>query len=271
MRLHLIGCEVFYREICHLVARSPHQIDVRFLSKGLHNLIAPMMRERVQDAIDAGESERYDAVLLGYGLCGLGLAGIAARTTQVVMPRAHDCITVLLGSRKRYSEHALANPGTYFLSSGWIERNGTPESEWQLTPLISSGPAVVYEDLVTKYGEDNAKFLWTELCGPPKHYSSIAFIPMGVEPADQFRRTAQERAERNGKKYVELKGDLSLLERLLNGPWNEDFLTLQPGESLRATYDDSIVVGEAPGSAVHADASAASPAPAKPGAGTPET
>jgi hypothetical protein len=241
VRLHLISCEVFYREICHVVARSPHQVTIRFLSKGLHNLAGPAMRQRIQDAIDACDSSGNDAVLMGYGLCGLGLAGIIARSAPVVIPRAHDCITVLLGSRKRYASYALENPGTYFLSSGWIERNGTPESEWQLSPFLSSGPTVVYDDLVAKYGEDNAKFLWMELCGPPKQYSSLAFIPMGVEPTEQFRRKARERAERKGMKYLELKGDMTLLERLVNGPWEKDFVVLQPDESLMPTYDDEIM------------------------------
>jgi hypothetical protein len=247
MRFHLVSCEVFYREICHVVARSRHEVDLRFLSKGLHNLAGPLMRQRIQDAIDSGDERGYDAVLLAYGLCGLGLAGIQARSAPVVMPRAHDCITLLLGSRSRYADYALANPGTYFLSSGWIERAGTLETEKQLTPLLSTGPAVVYDDLVAKYGEDNAKFLWTELCGPSKYYTSIAFIPMGVEPTEQFRRRAQERAESRGMSYVELKGDMTLLERLVNGPWDNDFQVLRPGEALRPTYDDAVIGSEKPG------------------------
>ena len=41
----------------------------------------------------------YDAILLGYGLCGNGLAGVTARHTRLVLPRAHDCIGILMGSR----------------------------------------------------------------------------------------------------------------------------------------------------------------------------
>ena len=37
-RLKLIACEVLYREMCDAVARSPHQVDVEFLPKGLHDL-----------------------------------------------------------------------------------------------------------------------------------------------------------------------------------------------------------------------------------------
>ena len=246
MRFHLISCEVFYREICHVMARSRHEVDLRFLPKGLHNYAGLSMRQRIQDCIDAGDARGYDAVLLGYGLCGLGLVGIQARSAPVVLPRAHDCITVLLGSRERYAEYALANPGTYYLSSGWIERNGSEEGERQLTPLLSTGPAVVYEDLVAKYGEDNAKFLWNELYGPAKHYGSISFISMGVEPTEHFRSLARRRAESWGVGYQELKGDMNILERLINGPWDGDFQVIRPGEALRPTYDDAIVGAETP-------------------------
>ena len=44
MRILLIGCEVIIRELCDAVARSPHVVDARFLSKGLHDRGARVMR-----------------------------------------------------------------------------------------------------------------------------------------------------------------------------------------------------------------------------------
>ena len=38
MQLKLIACEIFYREMCAAVARSPNQVDVEFLPKGLHDI-----------------------------------------------------------------------------------------------------------------------------------------------------------------------------------------------------------------------------------------
>ena len=241
MRLKLISCEIFYREMCAAVARSPHLVDLEFLPKGLHDIGSAKMSARLQEAVDAVDAERYEAVLLGYALCGTGLVGLTARAIPLVLPRAHDCITLLLGSRERYAEFAVEHPGTYFLSSGWIERSGTEDSERQLTPLLTTGPSVVFDDLVAKYGEDNAKFLWNELYGPSKYYTSIAFIPMGVEPTEHFRRIAMERAESRGISFQELKGDMTLLERLVNGPWDDDFQVFRPGETIRPTYDEAII------------------------------
>ena len=105
MRLKLISCEILFREICHLVARSPHLIDVEFLPKGLHDIAGKGMCERIQSVLDAVDESVYDATIMGYALCGMGLAGLTARTKPVVLPRGHDCITLFLGSRARYQEY----------------------------------------------------------------------------------------------------------------------------------------------------------------------
>ena len=52
MRILLIGCEVLIRELCDAIVRSPHVVDARFLTKGLHDRGARVMREGVQAAID---------------------------------------------------------------------------------------------------------------------------------------------------------------------------------------------------------------------------
>ena len=122
MRLKLISCEVLYREMCATVARSPHQVDVEFLPKGLHDLGGSVMCGRVQQAVDRVDSERYEAVVFGYALCGNGIVGLTARTLPLVIPRAHDCIALLMGSRQRYQSYFQQNPGVYFRSTGWLER-----------------------------------------------------------------------------------------------------------------------------------------------------
>ena len=57
MRILLIGCEVIIRELCDAVTRSPHVVDARFLSKGLHDLGARAMRAGLQAAIDEVEAD----------------------------------------------------------------------------------------------------------------------------------------------------------------------------------------------------------------------
>ena len=68
MRILLIGCEVIIRELCDAITRSPHVVDARFLSKGLHDLGAkamhrafrrPSMRPRLTPGNMGGVPESY--------------------------------------------------------------------------------------------------------------------------------------------------------------------------------------------------------------------
>jgi hypothetical protein len=52
---------------------------------------------------------------------------------------------------------------------------------------------------------------------------------------------AQADAARRGWNFERLAGDMVLIRRLLNGDWNEDFLILEPGQSVAMTYDESIL------------------------------
>src|SRR5579872_1600125 len=132
MRLKLISCEVFYREFNTVVARSPHTIDAEYLPKGLHDIGTKGMSECLQEKIN-GVDASYDAILMGYGLCNNGIVGLSSPHTKIVVPRAHDCITLFLGSKERYMDYFENNPGVFFQTTGWIERGEASGELSQLT------------------------------------------------------------------------------------------------------------------------------------------
>jgi hypothetical protein len=242
MRLKIISCEVFTRELCDAAARSPHQIDLQFLPKGLHDIGCSLMCSRLQTAIDAVDASMFDMILLGYGLCNNGIAGLIARTLPLVVPRAHDCMTLFFGSRERYEEYFRQSPGTYFLTTGWIERGEATGELRQLSIQHTSGMDLTYSELVEKYGEDNAQFLYEQLCDQTKHYRRLTFIEMGLEPNGSFRETARERAREKGLEFSIEQGNLRLIHALVNGPWEErEFLTVRPGERIVTDFSNGLV------------------------------
>ena len=244
MRLKLISCEIFYREMCAVVAHSPNMVDVEFLPKGLHDIGSDKMLARLQAVLDTVDDARYDAILLGYGLCGMGLVGLTARNIPVVVPRAHDCITHFLGSKERYAEYFQNHPGVYFKTSGWIERGNDLGQLTQQT-LRKSGLGYTYAELVEKYGEENAKFLYEELCDTTRNYQQFTFIEMGVEPDSRFERTTREEAAKRSWRFEKIRGDMSLLERLVDAEWDDrDFLVVPPGWRIVPRYDESVIGAE---------------------------
>jgi hypothetical protein len=241
----LISCEVLYRELCHALARSPHKIDVEFLPKGLHDIGCTGMLARLQAVVDRVEASRYDAILLGYGLCNYGISGLRAPSIPIVVPRAHDCMTLFLGSKERYLSYFNDNPGTFFLTTGWIERGEDNGELKQLSIQSQTGMNMTYPELVEKYGEDNARFLWDELCDTTRNYRQMTFIEMGIEPDDRFLVKAQERAAEHDLSFSKERGDMRLFYSLLNGEWDEkDFLVVPPGWKVVARLDENIVTAE---------------------------
>ncbi len=250
MRLKLIACEILYRELCAAIARSTNRIDVEFLPKGLHDMGTEGMSQRLKEVLADVDEEEYDAVLFGYALCSNGLVGLSAGSVPLVVPRAHDCISLFLGSKERYLEYFQSNPGVYFQTSGWIERGAELE---QFDPALANSDSIAnqagmnqtYEQLVERYGEENAKFLYEELSNMTRNYGQMTYIEMGIEPDDRFERHARELAKTRDLKFDKLVGDMRLIQSLVDGDWDEDrFLVVQPGRRIVASFDETIIKTE---------------------------
>jgi hypothetical protein len=243
MVLKLIACEVFYREVCHCVASSPHRVDIEFTEKNAHER-SDFLRSLVQSKIDAAEngSVAYDAILLGFGLCGNGVLGAGAKKTRLVLPRAHDCCTIFLGSRRAFKEHFADNPSLPFSSVGYMERGGAwihDASAIQLPGLDKR-----YEEYAALYGEENAKYIMETLTG--RNDDRIVFIDVPELAHLGFAEKARAEAEASGRRFVRLPGDMRLIRALVDGEWDaSEFLVLAPGQKIGGVYDwDEIVKAE---------------------------
>ncbi|MBT3201381.1 MAG: DUF1638 domain-containing protein [Phycisphaerales bacterium] len=254
-RLKFIGCEIIFREACALAAASPHRIDLEFLPKGLHDLETQDMHTTIQNAIDAvNPDDKYDAILLGYARCNDGVVGLTAGDIPLVIPRAHDCITLFFGSRDAYQEYFNDNPGTYYLTTGWIERGDYDPSgksfQQQQAPLGQDsvlkklGLDDSYEEMVEKYGKDNADYIVQSMGNWRDGYSKILYLKMGVCDEKQFVDIAAERAKENNWELELRDGDTNLLAKLMNGRWDDDILTVQPGQKITARNDDQVLGAE---------------------------
>ncbi len=243
-----IGCEILYREACYLAATGPHRVDVQFLPKGLHDLPTPEMVARIQQTIDAVDpSAGFEAILLGYGRCNNGLVGITTRDIPLVLPRAHDCITFFLGSRQAYRCEFDAHPGTYYMTTGWTERNASSEEPLARPAYDTEGVmgrlglTEPYEQLVAKYGQDNADYIIETLGDWTQNYSRLCYLEMSLCDETAFIEQAHQLARERNWQFQKQAGNWNLLKKLFAGPWDEDFLVVQPHEQIVERNDEEIL------------------------------
>jgi len=236
-RNYVICCEILRREVEHLLAQSQSPPEACFLRKGYHDNPA-VLREEVQKAID-GAPSGFDAILLGYGLCGKGLEGVAARTQPLVVPRVHDCISLLLGSAKAYEEHFSAHPGTYYYSPGWLEWGSDAIDR---APAQGIGLGRSYEEYAAKFGEDNARYLMELEASWAQRYTRAAFIDSGLPDCDRWETQAKGIALSKGWNFERISGSLRLLRLLIEGPGpHQELLLVPPGARIVAALDGSII------------------------------
>lgn len=243
LRIRALFCSVLTREISYAIARSRNIVEPHSLPSGLHNLGAEKMSATLQEAIDRLDDGQADATVLGFGLCNNGLAGLRPHHKPLVVARAHDCITLLLGSKERYKEVFEAEPGTYYFSPGWLEsppEHHLGQADQLRSQLGLQGPS--YEALVDKYGEDNARYLMDTLKMGTDQYTRYAWIASALGAFPEYVGLVREQAQKDGKRFEVLQGGLSLLQRALDGDWNsEDFVVCQPGQRLVARPATSIL------------------------------
>lgn len=245
MYLRVIACEVALREFCFTGALSPNVIDFDFLTQGYHDTPAKG-RDEIQKRIDIVPPGKYDAIVLGYGLCSNILNGLNTRHTRLVIPRAHDCITFFLGSKERYQEFFDANPGTYYYTSGWLEcgrRRSVPGQEGvgMMFPA-QGGVSTAYEQWVKKYGEEKAKYLLEVMGEWTAGYSRGVLIDYEFTKFLKLKEQVQKICGERGWEFNEVDGDLGLFQRLVNGDWREDeVLVVNPGEKVVPVFDGKII------------------------------
>ncbi len=214
-RIFVLACATVIEEMLPLM---PPGAGYEVLDFGLH-INPDRLRSTLQERVDQ-VPDSYDVVLLGYGLCSQAVIGLHARRHILVIPRVDDCIAIFLGSRAAQREQNAREPGTYYLTKGWIEVGDTPFAE--------------YDRLVQRYGRERADRVIRLMLN---HYTRLALINTGQYELDRYREYARRTAERFGLRYEEIPGSTTLIEKMLHGPWPPDeFVVVPPGETVR--YQD---------------------------------
>ena len=213
MKQILIACAMLEDEIKKVYDEQNCQIPIIWIDRGYHNT-PKKLKEELQGQID--RLQEYDEILLTFGLCGNGTEGIISPSARLIMPRFDDCINMLL-CRGHREHRGLAEAGSIYLTRGW-----TLESE----SILSQ-----YDTYVEEYGEETAEEILEMMY---EHYESISVIDTKSYDLTPVRDYAKKAGDLLGLSSHTVEGSTELLRQLLLGQWDENFLILEPGQSVKA-------------------------------------
>ncbi len=232
--VHVIACGVLAVDIRRVVQRIGVAATTEFLPGGLHAR-PDELRRRLQERIDeVSATTSTERIVVGYGVCGLGTVGLHARSVPLSIPRVNDCIALFLGSDTAYHEQFSRYPGTYYLSAGWVEEKTQPHS-MDDGPIHCGPECYTFEQLVERYGQENASAIRSFLNSWQKNYQRAAFIDTGARGHRQkYADLAKAMAAEFGWEYEEIAGSDVLLETLITARQSTDEVVLVPEHHVTA-------------------------------------
>ncbi len=229
----LLACAVFEREIALWAGSAAHIRETRLYEIALHDH-PDTMREKLQgEILSLDARDDIDAIVLAYGLCGRGTARLRAGRHPFVLPRAHDCITVFLGSKEHYAAHQRGCPTCYYYTPGWNRARRVP------------GPdkiAAMRADYSGRFDDEDVEFLIESEKATWAMHDTATYIDLGTAEAESEADYARQCADSLGWKFEHIHGDPTLLRDLLEGRWDDErFQIIQPGEVLGHSPDERIL------------------------------
>ena len=209
----IVSCRTLETELELARRQTGVRCPVRYLESGLHNTPAKL-NARLTELFSELTADR---VLLAMGYCGNAVSGLRAGDFELIVPRADDCITLLLGShaRRMRTGKELA---AYFLTEGWLRGERNIWTEYRYT--------------MEKYGEEVGRMITDTLFST---YRTLALLDTGAEPVQPLVEKTRVIADTLHLRQEIVSGSLAYLRELLTGPWPETrFLRVPPGGEIAA-------------------------------------
>ncbi len=207
----IVACNTIADELNLAIKATGVTHPVLWIDSKLHT-----KPEKLKGEIQAAISRisNVSTIILAFGYCGNALVGIKSEKARLVFPKIEDCISLLLGSaekRRTLSKETCS----YYLTRGWIESENNLAEE--------------YAYCVRKFGPVRALRLMRTIL---KNYRHLTLIDTGAYDIMSLKPRTEELAATLGLCHKVVEGSQRLFHKLLTGPWDEEFVQLEPGEEI---------------------------------------
>jgi hypothetical protein len=207
----IVACHTLTDELNLAIRSTGVSYPVVWIDSKLH--IKPeKLKEEVQATLL--RISNVSTILLVFGYCGNGLAGIRSETARLILPRVEDCISILLGSQERRTELSRTS-ASYYLTKGWIESESNITDEWNYS--------------VRRFGEERGARIMRAML---KNYRHLTLIDTGAYDIMPYEAKTEDLAKKLGLTHQVVKGSQRLFQKLLVGPWDGEFVITEPGEAV---------------------------------------
>jgi hypothetical protein len=207
----IIACHTIADEVNLAISTTGVSHPVCWTDSKLHAK-PENLREHVQSVLN--RISNVETVLLAFGYCGAGLVGVKSDGARLVLPKVEDCISLVLGSEERRRQHSVAT-ASYYLTRGWIESEKNIADEWAYA--------------IRRFGMERGRKLMRSML---KHYRQLTLIDTGAYDITSYQARTKILAEDLNLINRTVDGSQRLLEKLLVGPWDDEFLVIEPGREV---------------------------------------
>jgi len=212
MQAIILGCSSLLSHIEAAQAKMQTNFPVMLLDRKYH-ADPKLMRQEIEKQLQQLPDEA-DTILVAMGFCGGSWQDVRPGR-RLVMPRVDDCVTLLLHTDEQ--PHFNLKQGRHFYL------RDTDTGDYSL--------AAMQRSLCEQHGEDQGQAIFRSWFAI---YRDADIIDTGVydSQAADFLAEAQHSAELAGCRLNHVPGSNLLLEKLVSGRWDEQFVVVEPGQKI---------------------------------------
>ncbi|MBC8585900.1 DUF1638 domain-containing protein [Youxingia wuxianensis] len=201
MKLSLLACSPLQPYLSRLLDNCPNQVDVTYLPQ--EKLCAQeQLFTAIKEYIDGVRDS--DGIILTTGVCGMETFALQAGEVPLIIPRVHNCISLILGN----ADHYRAMFEKYSGNLAWY---------------LPSYPEILF-------------------CGAKEDCQCLAYLADTQLNIPDSSLSARVAAAAKQLDFIQVESDSSLLARLVYGKWcSDDILVTPPHGAVTASFDRRLI------------------------------
>lgn len=212
MKRLIISCGMLADELKKACEGKKAVPEILEQPRGMHEQPGEL-HGRLKQLIDTHQD--VDEIVFTYGLCGYGTVGLKSPKTRLVLPKFDDCISQLLYLEKEGRDcRSKIQTGHIYLTGGWIRDQKSVLGQCR--------------EITKMYGEDAPEIINSIYGG----YHTVSMIETGAYNKEEVEKNADGICSFLKLKKEHVPGSYDILERIISGNYDDNFIILNPGEAV---------------------------------------